>query len=574
MAEKPHRSIGTLADWELATTNSPEVDSVPTSEHDYTLADLYVLLREIRDLFKPEHLEYVEGLITKHINDFQNPHRTDLAKMGSSVLQELYNLWLSEGNSGTREEFLKILFQYVKIADLLTTITGTARDQVPSVKGVATVVKLHDENPTAHDAIFSRFFPGAELEYPPTYALDAFIGLPRDAEVVRNSVMTYVDALGILREAPVNILPADFTHGEAMFPLFGALTNEFLYSEDLTNAYWTKINGTVELSTAILTPRRDSFAFVFKESNTVEPVEHILKPSVNMTVAVNEVWAITLFVEPAGRPCFGIRIPNSIGGPYSYVHFDLENLTYFINDGADKTSITARIKKLSSGMVRICLIFKAKAAGSFAPEFYPIDILSGDANYSGNGELGTAVFGLQMSKCNELPPYIPSYGTKGSQANTTLAFPLGNWFDPSKGTFVFEISNTIPLNYGAAKELYSTGDSSTLGLNGRFPATHNNRFYFTSYNKSNTSFFTKWANACIRDRLTVVHGYSATKQTVGFFEGDPIETNVTQVVNPNTTKLFLGTNRYGNNPFNGWLKRVIYYPYLCTVDNIHFLLGE
>ena len=61
MAEKPHRSIGTLADWELATTNSPEVDSVPTSEHDYTLADLYVLLREIRDLFKPEHLEYVEG---------------------------------------------------------------------------------------------------------------------------------------------------------------------------------------------------------------------------------------------------------------------------------------------------------------------------------------------------------------------------------------------------------------------------------------------------------------------------------------------------------------------------------
>lgn len=574
MAEKPHRSIGTLADWELATTNSPEVDSVPTSEHDYTLADLYVLLREIRDLFKPEHLEYVEGLITKHINDFQNPHRTDLAKMGSSVLQELYNLWLSEGNSGTREEFLKILFQYVKIADLLTTIAGTARDQVPSVKGVATVVSLHNENPEAHDAIFSKFFPGEELQYPPTYVLDAFVGLPRDVVVTRNSPITYIDALGILKESPINTLPTDFTYGEAMFPLFGDLTNEFLYSEDPSNAYWEKINGTVELSTAILTPRRDSFAFVFKESNTVEPVEHILKPSANMTVAVNEVWAITLFVEPAGRPCFGIRIPESIGGSYPYVHFDLENLEYFINDGADKTAITARIKKLASGMVRICMLFKAKSAGSFTPEFYPIDILSGDANYSGNGQLGSAIFGLQMSKCNELPPYIPSYGTKGILSKTLVAVPLGTWFDPTKGTFVFEISNTIPMNYPASKELYSVGTPTQISLNGRFPASHNNRFYFTGYNAANTSFFTKWALACLRDYLTVIHGYSATKQNVGFFEGDPIETNVTQPVNPNVTTLYLGSNRFGNNPFNGWLKRVIYHPYLCTVDNIHFLLGE
>ena len=574
MADQPSRSIGTLADWELATTNSPEENAIPTSEHDYTLADLYLLLKEVRDLFKPEHLAYVEGLITKHINDFQNPHRTDLIKMGSSVLQELYNIWLSEGNVGTREEFLKILFQYVKIADILTTITGTARDQVPSVKGVATVVKLHDENPEAHANIFANFFPGEEMQYPPTFVLDAFIGLPRSVLVRRNSPITYVDSLGILREAGIDTLPTDYTFGPGMFPLFGALTNEFLRSEDISNSYWTKKNGTVELSTSIMTPKRDSFAHVFKESNTINPVEHTISPSVTTDVSLNEIWTISVFVEPAGRPCFGIRIPESIGGAYPYVHFDLENLEYFINDGADKTAISARIKKLSSGMIRICMIFKAKATSAFSPELYPLDILSGDANYVGNGELGTAIFGLQMTKCDEMPPYIPSAGTKGSIAKTTVSVPLGDWFDPTKGTFALEISNTLPINCAASKEVFSIGDGSTIGINGRFPAAHNSRFYFTGYNSLNTAFFNKWASPCTRDLLTVVHGFSATKHNVGFFEGDPIETNVTQSVNPNCSMLYLGSNRYGNNPFSGWLKRVVYYPQLCTLDNIHFLLGE
>ena len=575
MAEKPHRSIGTLADWELATTNSPEVDSVPTSEHDYTLADLYVLLREIRDLFKPEHLEYIEGLITKHINDYQNPHRTDLAKMGSSVLQELYNLWLSEGNNGTREEFLKVLFQYVKIADILTTITGTARDQVPSVKGVATVVKLHDENPIAHDTIFAKFFPGEEMKYPPSYALDALIGLPRNAIVTRNSDMTYIDGRGILCVAPPDILPTDFTYGEAMFPLFGDLTNECLYSEDFSNAYWSKTNGTIELSPSIMTPRRNSFAQVFKESNTVNPVEHIIKPTAAVTVAANEVWAISAFVEPAGRPCVGIRIPNAIGGPYSYVHFDLETLEYFINDGADATLITARIKKLSSGMVRVCMLFKAKAAGTFVPELYPIDILSGDANYAGNGSLGIALFGFQVSKCTELPPYIQSGATKGTLTKTLVTIPLdSSWYDPAKGSFVFEVSNVISINIPTSKELYTVGNASQIALNGRFPAAHNNRFYFTAYNNLNTAFFTKWSDPCLRDNQILVHGYDTTKQIVGFFEGDPIETNVTQVSNPNCTNLYLGASRFGANQFNGWLRRMAYYPYKCTADNIHFLLGE
>jgi hypothetical protein len=287
------------------------------------------------------------------------------------------------------------------------------------------------------------------------------------------------------------------------------------------------------------------------------------------------VWAVTLFVEPDGRPCFGIRVPEAVAGPYPYVHFDLENETYFINDGADKTCLTARMSKLSSGMTRICLLFKAKIATTFIPEFYPLDILSGDANYVGTGELGTAIFGIQVTKCPELPPYIPSNGAAGTLAKTTVEINLNPWYVTDRGTLVFELMNVIPLNLVAAKELYAIGNgSTTYALGGRFPASHNNRFYFVGYNAANSNIITKWATACTKDKITLVHGFSSTKHRFGFTDGDPIEASVAQSINPNPTKLYLGTDRFGSTPFNGWVKRVMFYPNLCSMGNINFFLGE
>lgn len=575
MSENKSRVVGSLVQWDGITTNTPETATIPPSEHDYTVEDLYVLLKELRDLFRPEHMEYVEGLITKHVNDYNNPHRTDLTKMGTSVLQELYNLWLANGHTGTREEFLKVLFQYVKIADMSTTLAGTARDQVPSVKGVAAVVAQHNVDPDAHDSLFATFFPGEELTYPPTYAIEALLGLPRTAVVKRASTITYIDATGTLKVAAENTLPTDFMFGKGMFPLFGDLTNEFLVSEDMTNPYWQKSNGSFELLTGILTPRRDEYAFGFREASTENPVEHVITPSAGVTVGAGEVWAINLFVAPMARPCFGIRVPEVFGGPYAYAHFDLTTGESFINDAANPANIAVRMKKLASGMTRICLFVKTLIAGTLLPEFYPIDILSGDANYSGSGELATAMFGLQMTRCNELPPYIPSLGTKGSIAATKLTIPLDDWYNPNVGTFVFESSNVIPLHSLTSKDLYAVAtDVTQIALSGRFPITHNKKFYFTAYNNLNNNFFSKWSESCERDFVTLVHGYSATKQLVGFYEGDPIETATTQAANQNCSKLYLGTNRYGSNPFNGWLRRVMYYPQLVTIDNAHFLLGE
>lgn len=575
MSDKKSRAIGSLANWDVITTGTPEENTIPISDHEYTIVDLYALLRQLKNLFNPDYLDYVASLITKHVHDMDNPHRTDLSKMNTSVLQELYLLWLEQPNEGTREEFLKILFQYVKIADILTTLEGVALDQVPSVRGVTEVIHRHNTNLDAHANIFSSMFPGEELYMTPTLALMGMVGISQSVEVVRPGTLSYIDEHGRVKFAAENTLPIDYTYGEGMFPIFGNIFNRIKYSEDFNQAYWTKENGTVDISTFTINPYGLGFSPVFKENVTENPVEHILKTSEAISVTANRVYALTWFVAPEVRKYVGLRVPTDLVGDYPYVHFDLENLTYFMNDQTDKTRVAADISTLRSGMIRICMFIRPSVNGTFFPELYPIDILSGDANYVGTGESSIAIFGAQFSECSEIPPYIPTFGTVVTINNTKVQIPIDNWYNPTTGTFVVECSNVTPLQMNVNKEIFSIADgTNAISFNCRFPGNHQKRAYFTAFNSSNIAILNRWSVACDRPMITLVHGYSPSKHRFGFFESNSIETNTNSAVNPNSRYLYLGTDRFGNNHFNGRIKRFVYYPNICTLDNINFFLGE
>lgn len=569
------RSIGSIANFRVITTETVEEGSIPGKENDYSLPDLYIQLKQLRNLFRPENLEYVEGLITRHIHDFNNPHQTDLENMGTSVIQELYKVWLSEGNVGEREEFLKILFQYVEIADVFTMREGTSLDKVPSVKAAATAVSDHNTDPNAHDVLFNSLFPGEEVRTAPTLSVNALVGLPRFATVVRAGEISYIDEHGFLQTAPENILPSDYINGDAMFPIFGNLTNELLYSENFLNPYWTTTNGSFEISDTIASPRRSSFAHIFKEAASETPEEHTFDPFEGVEAAVDEMYSISLFVAPAGRHCVGIRFPQALMGSYPYVHFNLETEEVFINGGADNTRIAGHITKLACGFHRVTAIIKIKNAGTLIPEFYPIDIHDGDANYRGQEGLGIAVFGAQLTKNADICPYIRSDAVKGTLSATTLTVPIGPWYDVEKGTFVFETANISKIVPQVVREGYTFAKgTSDIALSGKFPTNHAGRFYFTSYDNANTAMISKWSVAHTEATTIVSHGYSPTLHRFGYFKGPSVDVVATKVINPRPTTLNIGTDRFGNNHLNGWVKRFTYYPNLCTPGNIQFFLGE
>lgn len=575
MSNKPHRAIGSIANFRVVTTESPEVDVIPGSENDYSLVDLYNQLRQLRAMFNPTNMEYIEGLITKHMYDLNNPHETDLEKMGTSVIQELYNLWLSEGNEGTREEFLKILFQYVKIADVATTILGVAMDQVPSVKAVATVIERHNTNPDAHEAIFEKLFPGEEILVSPTFAMDALVGVPGFVQVVRDTPISYIDEHGVLKEADINVLPSDYTNTEPMFPIFGEKYNYFLHSEDFSNVYWNTNNGVFTRPEEKISLRNEEFMFLFSELATESPIEHTFSPSTPIAVTTDEMVTFTAYVSPQGRHCFGIRIPSIFIGQYPYVHFDLEQEAIFINTAANTTKMRGSLQRLPNDIFKVSMTVKVISSGDLTPEFYPIDIYDGDANYQGQDDTGIYVFAVQCTKGNGVAPYIKSEDTIGRLGATTIKVPLDSWYNPQNGTFFFETTNINPITPTESKDVYSVSSGATgMALAGRFPLSHAGRFYFTGYNASNIAILNRWSVVHDKDTTVVVHGYSPEKHIFGYFGGPYVEVPVSVPVNQNVTELCIGSNRFGANQFDGWIKRVYYYPNILTPGNINFFLGE
>lgn len=82
------RVLGNISGFDELTTLTDK-GQIPTSDHYHTKNDLFHLLKEIRDIFKPEYLEELEEIIQRHIQDFNNPHHTTLIKMDTSVLPRI-----------------------------------------------------------------------------------------------------------------------------------------------------------------------------------------------------------------------------------------------------------------------------------------------------------------------------------------------------------------------------------------------------------------------------------------------------------------------------------------------------
>lgn len=597
------RPVGVLSGWDKITTQEA-AGTVPTGDHQFTIPDLIQVVRSFREEFHPKRLAEIETLIRKHTAREDNPHKLDLSDLNTSVLQELYKLWLAEGYTGTREDFLKVIFQYVKIADIPTTRKGEAYDQVVSVKGLWTVVNDHDKNPDAHEAIWDKLFPGEPVRSIPTFTIKAYLGLPHDAKVKRVGPMHVITPMGTLQEVPENKLEPDYGTGEAAFPVFGKVTNLVEESENFDDKTRFLIrNAKLARNAAVLSIRDDTQpSIALLETMSATPVKHELRYiSENIRIQAGTYYTVSLFVSPLGRDCFGIDILDSsgkrsgtfgfhgskllpfdqgtftsaTGSSYRSVQFRCSDEKVFIN--ANATNMTGYIYPLYNGWYRLQVTFRANASIPLGVSLYTLDIYDGDAIHEGIEGLGMAVFGLTVTEGPFLPPYIPSLNGRCGFINpTTVEIPVDTWYRNDAGTIVTELSNqAIDCQLTDSCEIYNIANSIVdITAVGRVPIGHNNRAFMAGYNDANATIASNWTKSSKRNWINVVHGYNYSEHLFGGPEGDTIIVPTKRQLNPNGNVLYLGCSRYLSNQLNGYIKSFTFYPEECTVGNIKFFLGE
>ena len=573
------RTVGSISGWDKITTDN-NVGNKPESDHDYTIVDLELMLRGIKKMFNPKYLDNIESIIYKHIEDKNNPHKTDLSKLHVDALQELYKIWLGEGYQGSRDTFLKILFQYVKIASVETALKGESYDEITSVKDVWEMLDQHNKDENAHTGLFSSIFPGSEINFDPTFSVKAYLGLPYSGyEYERSGKMWVIGVDGYLKEVEEDEVGIDYSLGNATIPIFGENYNLVTESEDFYNRRWyTCENGNIDVTDVFTGMREDeSFVRVFLEKNTIEASVHGVTYSRDDVETIdNEYYTVSCFVRPYGRNSVGISVDNNVvGSLYSFVQFDLENEKVFYHKELE--NVIGEMYKLFNGWYRICMTFRAVDGGlKIRPKIYTLDIYDGDMTHSGKDGLGVGLFGLMVSQCEKVVPYIPSIGERGKISKSSLVFDIGydNWYNPIQGTWVFDFDSYSDVLINKNKTLFTiaSGVKDSV-LISKYPPGYRNRLYYTSFDKDNQALTSMWCDESREKRTTGCYAYGEDYHLCATY-GKVTESVASKLINPVAKNIYVGTNRLLGEHFNGYFYGMSYYPFRCNEGQIKYLRGK
>ena len=170
-------------------------------------------------------------------------------------------------------------------------------------------------------------------------------------------------------------------------------TNLVTYSEDFSNAYWSKFRLSV-LSNSILSPKSDLTASSLIEDSTLNT--HVLR--FTYTPNVNS-YTFSVFVKSLSG---NRRIVLNSGFATDFALFDLSSGTIISEANIDDASI----KSYNNGWCKIS-VTKANISGSS----FDLRLDNGTSvTYQGDGTSGVYIWGAQLEEASQATSYIYTNG--------------------------------------------------------------------------------------------------------------------------------------------------------------------
>ena len=224
---------------------------------------------------------------------------------------------------------------------------------------------------------------------------------PLPFDFTRASSGTVVNQSGLIETVGSGIPRIDFqgnTKGALL--LEPSRSNLTLYSEDLSNSYWAKQNGSIT-SNAIASPSGVKNADLFTENTSTS--DHAIFDIVSYFVS-GTTYTISFFAKSNGRTKLELASANS--GTCPTGRFDLEAKTA----NATNTSFGAKIEDYGNGWFKCSVSRVAPNSGIDLP-YYATVINFGTLSYTGDGTSGMYLWGMQAEEGSYATSYIPTSGS-------------------------------------------------------------------------------------------------------------------------------------------------------------------
>ena len=287
-------------------------------------------------------------------------------------------------------------------------------------------------------------------------------------------------------ETRLNIPRLDYSNGSCPSLLVEPQrTNSCLYSEDISNAVWTK-DGLSLTANAIASPSGVQNADLVNE--TTANSQHRIYQNAVSTISGQPI-TFSAYAKYSGRQYIYLRVDDSSGNKIAF--FDVQNgLVSTLSSG-----VTASIEDAGNGWYR-CIMSVPSVTGSATAEG-----LIGLANsttfpsiYAGNTSIGVYLWGIQIETNSTYPTsYIPTTSASVTRnADVISKTGISSLIGQTEGTMYFELQRNNTDN--DTRLQISDGTTSNwlfvsieTGLNVRAYCISGGAFQFSQYSVSPVS---------------------------------------------------------------------------------------
>jgi hypothetical protein len=264
---------------------------------------------------------------------------------------------------------------------------------------------------------------------------------PTELDYSRASTGYRVNQFGLLELMPINQIRHQYDPetGEYLgWLLEKGSTNVFLYSQEMDNAYWTKINSTVTAN-AGTAPDGTVTADRITEDNT-SGQRYCRRTSI--TVASSQSYNFSAFVKPdANRTGISLYLYNG-SSEGTIVDFNLTTGSFNQTSVGTVTEMNATIEEYPEGWYRLSITCKCNTAGTAVSGafYFSSDPNNGNASYAGDNTSGVLLWGMQMEVLNAPTSYIPTGAATATRSGEFMALSVSQfpWWNPREGTFYLE----------------------------------------------------------------------------------------------------------------------------------------
>ena len=177
-------------------------------------------------------------------------------------------------------------------------------------------------------------------------------------------------------------------------------TNLITYSEDFSNAYWTKSGSSV--SSGFLSPDGTANAFKLVE-DTSTGLHSVAKINFNV---IAEKYSASIYVKPNGRNEVRLTLDNYFIFP-TYTTFNLDTGIVTLSAEAEN----GKIETLQNGWFRCSFTSKSVAIAGSGGKLFIQTSVNSNTPYQGDGTSGVYIYGAQVEQNSYATSYIPTQGT-------------------------------------------------------------------------------------------------------------------------------------------------------------------